>query len=62
MRRAQFCFNQTKIKTTAFATDCTNSKLNYNLEYFFLPKANALIKWEILIHEWIGYIVYKIVF
>ena len=62
MRRAQFCFNQTKIKTTAFPTDCTNSKINYNIEYMFLPKADALEKWEMLIHEWIGYIVYKITF
>ena len=49
-------------KTTAFTTDCTNSKYNYNLEYMFLPKSEALVKWEMLIHEWIGYIVYRIAF
>ena len=62
MKRAQFCFNQATIQTTAFPTDCTNSKINYNLEYIFLPEAEALEKWEMLIHEWIGYIINKMVF
>ncbi len=62
MRRAQFCFNKTKIKTTAFPTDCTNSYTNFNFEYLFLPRTEALETWESLIHEWIGYIIYRIKF
>ena len=62
MRRAQFCFSQANIKTTAFPTDCTTSYINFNVEYLFLPNANALTVWETLIHEWIGYIIYKITF
>ena len=60
MRRAQFCFEQTNIKITCFPTDCTNSHNNINFEYLFLPSLDAIGVWEILIHEWIGYLVYKI--
>ena len=62
MRRAQLCFNKTNIKTTAFPTDCTTSYTNFGAEYMFLPRVSALEAWEDLIHEWIGYIVYKIKF
>jgi len=62
MRRAQYCFNQTNIKTTAFPTDCTTSYNNFGFEYLFLPRADALKIWESLFHEWIGYLVYRLHF
>jgi len=62
MRRAQFCFEKANIKTTAFPTDCTTSYTNFSIEYLFLPRVDAFEVWEDLIHEWIGYIVYKIKF
>ena len=62
MRRAQYCFKQENINTTAFPTDCTTSYINFNFEYLFLPRIDALEVWETLLHEWIGYIVYKIRF
>ena len=62
MRRAQFCFAKAGIITQAFPTDCTTSYTNFGVEYMFLPRVNALEVWETLIHEWIGYTVYKIKF
>ena len=62
MRRAQFCFEKAGIITKAFPTDCTTSYTNFGGEYMFLPRVNALEVWENLIHEWIGYTVYKIKF
>ncbi|MEC9209110.1 MAG: YdcF family protein [Bacteroidota bacterium] len=62
MKRAQFCFEKANIKTTAFPTDCTTSYTNFSIEYLFLPRVDAFEVWEDLIHEWIGYIVYKIKF
>jgi uncharacterized SAM-binding protein YcdF (DUF218 family) len=62
MRRAQYCFKKTGINTTSFPVDCTTSYTNFDIEYLFLPKADALEVWESLIHEWIGYIVYRITF
>ena len=62
MKRAQFCFEKAGIITQAFPTDCTTSYTNFGVEYMFLPRINALEVWESLIHEWIGYTVYKITF
>ena len=62
MKRAQYCFERASIQTTAFPTDCTTSYSTYGIEYLLLPRADAIQKWETLIHEWLGYIVYQIKF
>ena len=62
MKRAQYCFEKASIKTTAFPTDCTTSYPNYGIEYLLLPRADAIEKWETLIHEWFGYIIYRLKF
>ena len=62
MRRAQLCFNKANLETTAFPTDCTNSSRATGYDYLFLPRVEALGRWQDLIHEWVGYIVYKIKF
>ena len=62
MRRAQLCFNKSKLETTAFPTDCTTSYRSKGFDYILFPRVEALERWEDLIHEWIGYIVYKIKF
>jgi len=62
MKRAKFCFEKAGIITQAFSTDCTTSYTNFSAEYVLLPRFEALEKWEGLIHEWIGYLVYKIKF
>ena len=62
MRRAKLCFEKANIKVTAFPTDCTTSYRSTSYEYILFPRAEALEKWQGLIHEWIGYIVYQIKF
>ena len=62
MKRAQFCFEKAGITTTAFPTDCTKSYNNLSLEYILLPKIEALEKWEDLIHEYIGFLAYRLAF
>ena len=62
MRRAKYCFEKAGINTTTFPTDCTTSYANINVDYLLLPNSDALAKWESLIHEWIGYIVYRMTF
>ena len=62
MRRSQLCFEKAGLKTTAFPTDCTTSYTNFGIEYMLLPRISALEVWENLIHEWIGFLVYKITF
>ena len=62
MRRAQLCFNKANLEITAFPTDCTNSYRSTGYDYILFPRVEALERWQDLIHEWIGYIVYKINF
>ena len=62
MRRSQLCFEKAGLKTTAFPTDCTTSYTNFGIEYMLLPRISALEVWENLIHEWIGFLVYKVTF
>jgi len=62
MKRAQLCFEKAGIITKAFPTDCTTSYTDFSVEYILLPRLSALEKWEDLMHEWIGYLVYKIKF
>lgn len=62
MKRAQLCFNKANLEVTAFPTDCTTSYRRTDYDYLLFPRLEALERWQDLIHEWIGYIVYKIKF
>ena len=62
MRRSLFCFNKVNIRPTPFSTDYTAEIRKFNLEYMLIPSIEGFVKWQDIIHEWIGYIVYKIKF
>ncbi len=62
MKRSLLCFEKADIKVTAFPTDNTNSQRDFYLEYLLLPDSETFEKWESIIHEWIGYIVYRLTF
>ena len=62
MKRAIFCFEKAGIEVASFSTDNTNSNRNLQLEYLLLPNSKSFEKWESIIHEWVGYLVYRIVF
>ena len=62
MKRAKFCFKKNNFNIDCYPTDFTNSDITLTVDYLFIPNIDALEKWEGLIHEWIGYIVYKIKF
>ena len=62
MRRSLFCFEKANLNATPFSTDFTYRTRDFHLDYMLLPSMEGLEKWQDLIHEWIGYIVYKIKF
>jgi uncharacterized SAM-binding protein YcdF (DUF218 family) len=62
MKRAKFCFNKNNFNIDCYPTDFTNSDIILSVDYLFIPNIDALEKWKYLIHEWIGYIVYRIKF
>ena len=62
MRRALLCFDNVDLDVTAFPTDCISSNQHLSLEYYLLPSLQAMTQWETLIKEWIGCIVYSIIY
>ena len=61
IKRAQLCFRKAGLTITPYPTDCITSYRNFSIEYILIPRVEAIEKWEGLINEWIGYIVYRII-
>lgn len=62
MKRATYCFMKQNIQHDTFPTDGINSNKTMHFGYLFIPNSKAINQWEKLIHEWLGYIVYRIKF
>ncbi len=62
MKRAKFCCNKTKLKCDYLSTDHTFYNKNIPFKDLFIPNIYAMKKWEDLIHEWIGFLVYKVIY
>lgn len=60
MRRAQPCFERVGIACAPFGTDFLSETSGGNPFKWLEPKWSALMKWEMLLKEWIGYVVYQI--
>ncbi len=62
MRRAEGCFNKAGMDVTGFSVDFLSNlpkdRFGFN---GFLPSSEVLTDWNILIKEWVGYVVYWIV-
>ena len=61
MRRASACFKKQGFEFDIFVTDRYSGKRKFTLDQLFVPKAEALNGWTLLIHEVCGYIVYDMV-
>ncbi len=59
MRRAEGCFVKAGIQTQPFSTDYFSEKSNGNVLHWLEPDWQSLMKWEMLLKEWIGWAVYK---
>tara|TARA_B100000963_G_scaffold141723_2_gene123409 strand:- start:6456 stop:7199 length:744 start_codon:yes stop_codon:yes gene_type:complete len=62
IKRAKFCFDKSNITVDYLATDRINSNAKIRFDYLFIPQSRAIEVWEELIHEWFGYISYKLFF
>ena len=61
MRRAAACFRKEGVSFDMFGTDQIAKQDHvYNLEVLFVPDVNSFYYWHLLIHEWIGYVVYDV--
>jgi len=59
-RRAQACFEKQGFKVDMFPVDFRYCDPYFNAEKTFIPSDKAWDKWSLIIHEWAGYIVYKL--
>src|SRR6478609_3461089 len=60
MRRAKGCFEKVGLAITPYPCDYYTSPKKYTPDQWLIPSAAALNQWSLLWHEWIGYVVYKV--
>lgn len=61
MKRAEACFKKQGIRVETFSTDhFTGQKRAYHWDEFIIPSISTTNDWTRLTHEWVGYLVYKI--
>lgn len=60
MRRSMACFNKAGIKADPYCTNKITGARVFYPDHLFLPNAFALVKWDALIHEWVGCVAYKL--
>lgn len=60
LRRANACFEKQHIQATCFATDRYVGDRKWQIEHLIRPRVSALGRWNILLHEISGYVMYKI--
>ncbi len=61
MKRSLSCFEKQGIKADYYPAERYAGKRKYLFDHLFIPNLTALELWDKLIHEWIGFIAYKIV-
>ena len=60
MPRSVACFKKAGMEVFPFPVDHRAGPPKLQFEYLLLPSVEALGKWEMLLHEWIGYASYKV--
>ena len=60
MKRALKCFEKAGIPVTCYSADRYSGPPKFVFDYMFIPDKWALVSWDVLLHEWVGYITYKI--
>jgi uncharacterized SAM-binding protein YcdF (DUF218 family) len=60
MRRATSCFQKEGIAVTPYSTDRYSGPRKYQFDHLFIPNAETLFNWDSLLHEVVGFWIYKI--
>ncbi|WP_205502558.1 YdcF family protein [Rufibacter psychrotolerans] len=60
LRRAQGCFEKAGLPVDPFPADFQTHDRSFYPDDLLIPDAEALWKWSRLIHEWVGYLTYKV--
>ncbi len=60
MRRALACFQHEGIRAQPYVTNLLNTPTQWNITYFLVPDAANFLVWNGMVHEIIGYVVYRL--
>jgi len=60
MRRSIGCFKKAGFSVVPYSTDRYAGPRKFELDHLILPNSSAVNDWTHLIHEWVGYVVYKL--
>ncbi len=60
MPRSKACFEMQGLDVDAFPVDYFGKEREFNPDRIFTPKAHVLKNWDWLIHEWVGWLFYKL--
>lgn len=60
MRRSVLCFKKAGIEVIPFAVDQRSGKIMLTPDKIILPDTERLNDWDLLLHEWLGLLTYKI--
>jgi len=60
MRRSLACFNKCGIRTTPFSVDVRSGIHLLTFDKIIEPNADNLAAWDVLIHEWVGMGMYRL--
>lgn len=58
MRRAKACFDKAEVSFTPYSTDFMSEVSRWHPESTIVPSSEGFYRWERLIKEWVGYVVY----
>jgi uncharacterized SAM-binding protein YcdF (DUF218 family) len=60
MRRAEACFRKQGMAVDTYSADRCAGERKFYPDNLFIPNAGVLSAWDMLLHEWIGYVMYKL--
>lgn len=58
MRRSKACFRKENLEFTPFSTDIISEEIRFIPSALIFPNSSGFNRWELLIKEWVGYVVY----
>lgn len=59
MRRSRACFAKVGFSLDTFSTDFISHPRKLTIDALFIPQVEALVNWQILLHEWAGMVAYR---
>ena len=60
MQRSALCFEKQNILHDKYLVDGITGERKFYFDHLFIPNAGVLLLWNVIFHEWLGLLTYKI--